>query len=408
MFPINRFALVLLIMVGAATLAATAQDNESAYKPVRADELKQSMPRFWATGIAVEDTLTQLPGETEKIDGRTYRIFETRVLGTCMLDAGATLPPQGLEVGKPYIFTGTILQQGGGWFSGGIRYHLAASQVSASIPVGTNLVADLTKLGTTGNIADDDAMSLRNMQELLTGLQATVIAEARKRDVPLWQMYDAGGTNRAFVQNAVKIGVNDIVTQLKMTPETILARFVLALMAQQNPQPAEPVAAQPSIVPTNAPPVVMEKKKEEPAKKKDEPKPEKKKKKAPAPAEKKEEPVLRPRVRALPNDLPEVKMETKKVEAEPAANSMVTPEPEPAPAVMEVQPAQPEPAPELQPQPEPQPAPVQVEPPPPAETNAPAETISTNAPVETPAPVEKVDQPTTEAPAPDYNAPVPL
>jgi hypothetical protein len=341
---VGRTAVLVCLAVALGISPAGAQDK-GLYKPVDTADLARNLQKFWAIGVVFKDTLTALPaGQTVKISGKTYTRFATRIAGDCYLDAEAAQTLPAMKEGSSYLFTGTVIQKPSGtfvtkWFSGGPNYVIVIHKIMPALEDVKNLKDMMQQV--SGRSADPDHQAVERMRTLFTGLDADVAAMAENRGVEMWEMFVLDSTNRPDVQSLVSQGLSSMADQTKLTPEALLAQFVLAVLATGYPPPPNTLEAKP--VEDAAPPEtesadIAPEKVKAPAAKPSVPSEQKKAGKRPDRAQ---EQTPKLRVRAIPVEAPAAetvspieKVEAAPVEepATPATSGPATAEPELPPA----------------------------------------------------------------------------
>lgn len=243
-FRVLAVAAVLMV----AGSVARAQDFES----IPATELRDQPQRYWARGFVVQDTLVAHAGEeSRKIGDRKASPFRTEILGDCFVDHQLRDVLNSLELGKPYLFAGTVYQERRGLFSRDLRYTIVIKRITATMDDSAELAR---KLAAEAAARGPFAETFASMDRVLTAAQQDLLAYAASSNIAMEALFEASSPHAARVTQAIRQSLTRNEIDSKVPMVEFLARIMTGLLAARNgalapePEPVvepapEPVAA---------------------------------------------------------------------------------------------------------------------------------------------------------------------
>jgi len=221
---------VILIGLGGFPPVLQAQDVPA----VKADELKKSPQKFWASFFVFEDVLDQHPGNsTISIDDVEYTRFETKTIGTVYAESQIVDSLRGLDVGKPYLFVGTVNQKGGALFGlfGGSKFVVIVKEVSQPKQDSINITGRIPELElqlTTNRVNQTFA----RLDELFKEVQKDMLGFANSQGITIEEVF--GGAYRDKVAASVRTALRRYEEKNRGNSQEFFVDVIVSMMAVQH------------------------------------------------------------------------------------------------------------------------------------------------------------------------------
>jgi hypothetical protein len=247
----RRVALFAFAALAATSPAARGED----FDPVPASEIASAPHRFWLSGFVFRETVLGLPGEEHlKLDGQFLYPFQSKVIGTCYATRDSLDAFRDLEVGREYLFAGTVYQKKSRFFGKG-KFYVVVNKIVTPAQDPEGLVADLAAAGAaTNNVY---AEQFRTMALLLGHAQEALLAAAQKGGFPYEEAFDPASPHHDKLDQAARIALFRLENESKVPALEHMVQFITAMLAHRSgfaqPAPAvtepAPAPAEPEVAP---------------------------------------------------------------------------------------------------------------------------------------------------------------
>lgn len=255
----TRFYRLCLVLALAWTLIPRAHAEE--YITVESASLKSNPQTYWARGIVFSDVLESIPGgKSVKLGERSYLPIQTRILGTCYIDASLEDAVKQLKLGEEYVFAGSVYQKDSGIIFSKRRFYVVIKRVSAAIKKTGDLAPALQEALARSLAEGPYAATLQNLNGLLASAQKELQAYCASSNLDIKAVFEPGSPHAHRAQQTVRQALFELENRTKTPTAEYAVSLVTTFLAVQNgalapapaPVPVEPPALtnEPAVAPT--------------------------------------------------------------------------------------------------------------------------------------------------------------
>lgn len=207
--------------------AVSAQE----FIPVKTKDIKESPQVFWAKGIVFRDVLSAYPkSKSLSIDGRRVTLFRTEALGDVYADKDLLETLKSLEIGGEYLFSGSVGQTKGGFFSGSGEYVVIVQHVIKPEADSSTVAEKLAELNlvNSSNAYNQIFMALG---QIMKAVEGDAYALANSEGITLKEMFDPANPRIDKLSTSVRKILRDVEEDNKMPTEELFVRIIISLIA---------------------------------------------------------------------------------------------------------------------------------------------------------------------------------
>lgn len=216
---------------------SSAQDT---FQKVNAKDLASNPQQFWARGVIFEDILVEHPsGSTMRLDGQTYTRVRLEVVGECYASDAAAQALRDLPLHRPYLFSGTVVQRGGGgfgpgWLRGGRKFVRVLREISVPADAMTEAIQDREDLEAQLLAAGTNVPpELLPMVNIIRSIEQGLFTFASENGVEVSSLFDP---NSEFAEMPDRLALQEI-RRLERTEglsvQQFLATYTVSLLRRR-------------------------------------------------------------------------------------------------------------------------------------------------------------------------------